>query len=744
MGTFLKKIGTGNVYDYWLSWTENWQSIDSNVTNLTVKLYLKRNDGYAGSSWNNSNSLPISLSVDGTVQYSTSKASIDTRNSKTVELASWTGNITHNADGTRTVDLGGSFTFRASSTTTLTGTWTISTTITLTTIPRASSPSCITYPNHTQDVGDIGGTITIYMNRASSSFTHTVSYSWASKNATIGTGVTDNVAWTIPMDFCSDIPAAAGGWGTITVDTYSGSTYVGSNTVWFFAHVPSSVKPTISAVSISEATAGLAAKFGGYVLSKSTLAVAVTASGVYGSTITGCETNILGVKYSGTSFTSNALSRSGTVDVTVTVYDTRGASCTQTEQVSVMDYTPPTISEFSAWRIDEDGNASDQGERLAVKMSYTVSSLDGKNNRTYDLKYGVSGNALTSFSTGTADASYSGTQMFTSSPAISADNSYVIALALSDYFSTTVETVSIPTGFVLWDSRGTGRGIAFGKVSEKNEFECALPAEFASTIKANAPAQLSGGQWVHSAYGDRGTDAQYVKIAELTPHYAYTDMALTIRLIQRGQTIPTALHIRFAGDNTTDPGLSEFSAVGAYTNYWLGKESTSKWGLYAQKIGAYDEISVLELEYPLYLQTRAGVTWTDEVVSSVDGATKCSAATLDLRLTNAFGQGNGEFGYIALNGYGICWGYIQLTVSITNAWGSTYYGHTNTEITYPLSFASSPSLSLTCEQISGNVTGVTAAESNVLRVSGLYFYAPVSTTVDVWLHWCARGKLSGW
>lgn len=629
MGTFLKKIGTGNVYDYWLSWTENWQSVDSNVTNLTVKLYLKRNDGYAGSSWNNSNSLPISLSVDGTVQYSTSKASIDTRNSKTVELASWTGNITHNADGTRTVDLGGSFTFRASSTTTLTGTWTISTTITLTTIPRASSPSCITYPNHTQDVGNIGDTITIHMNRASSSFTHTVSYSWASKNATIGTGVTDNVAWTIPMDFCSDIPAAAGGWGTITVDTYSGSTYVGSNTVWFFAHVPSSVKPTISVVSISEATAGLAAKFGGYVLSKSTLAVSITAGGAYGSTVTGCETTILGVKYSGTSFTSNALSRSGTVDVTVTVYDTRGASCTQTEQISVMDYTPPTISEFSAWRVDEDGNASDQGERLAVKMSYTVSSLDGKNNRTYDLKYGVSGSSLTSFSTGTADANYSGTQTFTSSPAISADNSYVIALALSDYFSTTVETVSIPTGFVLWDNRGTGRGVAFGKVSEKDEFECALPADFTKDVSMSKKTQICGGQWVHRAEGTYGTQS-YVKFAEITIHNNYVNMGFSFDIIQRGYVYPARLSVMFAGAPTTDPGLGTIEVYGWLTDFWIKREDTGKWALYAHKGEAYDEIDVVGFWLPGYLHNWIQVEWMDEPVDNVDGATKAVLSNMRL------------------------------------------------------------------------------------------------------------------
>ena len=60
-------------------------------------------------------------------------------------------------------------------------------------IPRASKPSCITYPNNTEDVGKVGTTFKIHMNRKSTSLFHVVKYSWFGKTGTIATNVADNL-----------------------------------------------------------------------------------------------------------------------------------------------------------------------------------------------------------------------------------------------------------------------------------------------------------------------------------------------------------------------------------------------------------------------------------------------------------------------------------------------------------------------------------------------------------------------
>lgn len=105
------------------------------------------------------------------------------------------------------------------------------------TIPRASQPSCITYPNNTENVGPIGGSFYIHMNRKSGDFTHTVRYNWYNRNGTIATGVTNNCSWTIPEIFASDIPNSRSGSGTIYADTYNGNTYIGTKSCKFTCSV---------------------------------------------------------------------------------------------------------------------------------------------------------------------------------------------------------------------------------------------------------------------------------------------------------------------------------------------------------------------------------------------------------------------------------------------------------------------------------------------------------------------------
>ena len=736
MGTFTKKIGSGNVYDYWLYWDQNSQNVTNNTSNVTVKLYVKRNDGYASSSWRNYNDCTISLTVAGIRRYYTTTANVDTRNSKTVELASWTGDLSHNADGTFTMSMDGSFTFPGS--TSLGGTWTISTSAPLTTIPRATTP---TLSNSSVDMGD---TVTINLPSASSSFTHKVWYrpsggSWA----VIVDGATTSCTWTVP-DLGGYIPNSTNLQVEIDVETFNGSTKIGEKSVWMTATIPASYIPSISSVLISEATSGIAAKFGAFVQNKSKLAVAITASGSHGSTISRYETYIQAVAYREASFTSNIITASGTIGVVTTVTDSRGRTANVSNSATILEYAPPKINSLSAWRIDTSGNTSDEGSRIAMAMNFAISPIGGKNDRTYNLKYRKSTDAdFTSFGNGTASWEYNDTQYFTDAPEISPDYAYIVRLEVADYFQTIAYDVQIPTAFTLMDFRSTGKGIAIGKVSEKDEFEVALPADFSSSASVASTFRPFGGCYVHSADGVYG-ETGYVKFAEIRIKQSYVDMAFSIKVYQRKQIIPTTLFIQFSGENNVDPGLTKFQAIGTHTEYWIKKESASIWGLYAQKNEEYDNVDVVAFDYPTYLQTGLSVSWTNNLVNSIDGATKCAVPTVDLRLANVFGQGDGESGYIVLNGYGICWGYIQLTVPITNAWGSMYYGRTNTEINYPLGFASSPSISLTCEQISGNVTGVTAASTNASGISGLYFYAPDSRTTDVWLHWCARGKLSGW
>ena len=124
----------------------------------------------------------------------------------------------------------------------LTGTWK------LTTIPRASSLSAIN--------ADIGSDTLITISRASSAFTHTVTYRFGELSGTIAakTAAT-SIPWTVPESFYTQIPNAKYGTVTLTCQTYSGSTLVGTKTATFRATASEEAcKPSVSGtVTVTDA-----------------------------------------------------------------------------------------------------------------------------------------------------------------------------------------------------------------------------------------------------------------------------------------------------------------------------------------------------------------------------------------------------------------------------------------------------------------------------------------------------------
>ena len=465
------------------------QSIDGNYTDVTATLYYSRtNSGYTTyGTWSGS------ITINGT-KTSGSKYIEITYNSNTVALTAKT-RVYHNSDGTKSITISAS---GAISGTSLQST-TISATVTLTTIPRATTPT-FSSSNVT-----MGNSVTINLPRASSSFTHSVKWEFGEQSGEMS-NVATSTTWAVPVSLASEIPNATSGTCTITTKTYSGSTLIGTKTATITLVVPDSVVPTISNVSITEATAGLAAKFGAFVQNKSTLSVAITASGAYGSTISAYQTSIQSVSYKGASFTSGVITASGTISVVTTVTDSRGRTAQTSKSITVLEYSPPEISAFSAWRITSAGVASDDGNRLAMQMKFAIASVGGKNDRTYNFKYRKSTDTdFTSFASGTASTSYDDTQYFTSSPEISTDYAYVIRLEIADYFQTVVYEVQIPTAFTIMDFRKTGKGMAIGKVSEKDALEVGMNSEFTGQVKIFAPASTEADSGFIRMYRADGT-----------------------------------------------------------------------------------------------------------------------------------------------------------------------------------------------------------------------------------------------
>lgn len=141
----------------------------------------------------------------------------------------------------------------------------------------------------------------------------------------------DNVQWTIPLNFANQIPSSTSGYGTIYVDTYNGSTKIGTKSCRFDATVPASMKPTIksASVTVDNSANSVIKEWGLYVAGYSKVKVSATADGSYGSTVSsftisgGYSTTQTGASLS---YTGDKLTSSGDKSFTVVAKDSRGRS----------------------------------------------------------------------------------------------------------------------------------------------------------------------------------------------------------------------------------------------------------------------------------------------------------------------------------------------------------------------------------------------------------------------------------
>lgn len=513
---YTKGYNTSSYYTYRAVVTENYQNIETNTTNVTIAFYMSDTAGGAGfeSFWKSN----YGIAVDGVMKVSKKTAenfSVNNGGASFVKIGSWTGNVTHSDDGSKTIAVGlcwksgneyntqdylpkqnsGTDSY-PSGTPTI---WSMGN-VTLTTIPRATTPSIGTVT--------LGTKITISLPRASSSFTHNLTYKFGNASGTIATGAGDSAVWNVPpLTLAEQIPSDVSGVGTITCETVSNGTVIDSKTINFTAVVPDSVVPSIKSISATEYVFGLAEQFGGFVQGKSQLSVAVTAAGAYGSTIKSYKTTVESVSYTGSKFTSNVIKGSGTVTISSTVVDTRERSFTTTTNITVYEYFAPKISHFSAWRINTSGTAADNGGRIGVKSAYKIASVNGKNIRKYSLQYRLStAESLTAIESGTASLSHDATKKYTSSPVISENNSYVIRLTIWDYFTQNNPVyvdVAIPTAFTMmhWHDCGTGMGI--GKVSEvENALDMGVQIVMNDNKITGLPTPAGGADAASKSYVD--------------------------------------------------------------------------------------------------------------------------------------------------------------------------------------------------------------------------------------------------
>lgn len=405
--------------------------------------------------------------------------------------APWSsGTIAGNADGSKTVSIAASFSCYTWDGKGGSG-WSVngSQTVALHTIPRTSSIS--------MPATEMGSAGTISISRASSSFTHTLTYSFGNASGTIATKTSaTSVSWTPPTSLASQIPNSTTGTCTLTCYTYNGNSLVGTSTTTVTLSIPASIKPTLTSITATRVDGTVPSSWGIYVQYKSKATLTLNgAAGAGGSTISAYSITGGGVSSTQSSVTTGFLNTSGTITFTGKVCDSRGRwSDEVTVTITVVAYSSPRFNSYTTQRCTSAGASSANGTYAKSTISFSWWSCNGKNTLTTAVAYKKSTDSSYT-DAGTTFAS--GTEFIFGGGNLSVDYSYDIRFTLTDAFGTVTVIDSLSTASVLMDFKAGGTGLAVGKVSETdNCFEVSEDWDvkvYGMLLEAYIASKASGG-----------------------------------------------------------------------------------------------------------------------------------------------------------------------------------------------------------------------------------------------------------
>lgn len=408
----------------------------NNTSKVSYTLYMERNGNYTFSTSNN----PITVTINGTTVVN-KKVSINMISATSVTLATGTTSaIAHNADGSKSVSCTASYK-PSSSEYYMPSSKTVSGTLALTTIARASVPTV------TPSTFNIGDTITINTNRKSTAFTHTITLYFGNYSYQIGTGVEDTITFdtsTIASNMYQQIPNASVGEGNVTAVTYNGSTQIGSNYSLFYANVTNSSPTFTTAYSdTNSTTTAITGNPQQIIRNNSTLQVTITgASAKNYATLSSATVNLDGTTYTASFSGSSATFNIGTVNLAsdttavVTVTDSRGISTSKNLPITILDWVLPTA-------IITLGRQNNYYSDTDINVNAEYSSLDSKNTITIQTRYKK-----------TTDSSYGSytTLQDNVTTTLTLDNNYAwdIQVLLTDKIGSTTYNLSIDRGMPIF------------------------------------------------------------------------------------------------------------------------------------------------------------------------------------------------------------------------------------------------------------------------------------------------------
>lgn len=454
-------------YTYQISWSAS-QNISGNYSTITCTHKLICASSYSLYISGRSNTCV----VNGVSKGFTSSA-ISTGGGTTITLGTTTHTINHNANGTASFSLTGTFSMQATIVSTYVDKIVVTGSATLNTIPRSST---ITSASNVT----LGNKCSVTFTPASTSFQYNIRFSlgsWTVNTGKFTPGTTSSYtynAYAIPntIDVLSQIPSSTTATMTATLTTYNSSgIQIGStSSKAFIVTVPDSIKPTIGTITLTPQT------YNYLIQNKNTVKISISGcSAGVGSSIRSYTFSGPGISTTttNTSVNTSTIASSGTATYNVTVTDNRGRTASTTADIQCYAYTAPSFKSFSAYRVESSSSsvANSDGEYIRYAYSLNYSSVNDTNQITVQLQYKTgTGNWNTKASDITNEKQTSGSTIIGT---FNTTQTYVVRAIVTDSYSgsTPINSteITIFSAERILNIRPKGKGMALGKMADKDD-----------------------------------------------------------------------------------------------------------------------------------------------------------------------------------------------------------------------------------------------------------------------------------
>lgn len=431
---------TSNGFTLTLTLVENSTDVAANTSSVSYALVLK------SGAWHFSQyRLGAKVVLGGTVVASRDKetapqVSISANSSLTI--LSGTTTIAHNTDGSKTLSVAFSIDMvkdsYAPGPINVTGQ-----SMTLTIIPRASTIGATD--------ANIGAVSMIAVNKKSSTYTHSIAYSFGSLSGYITSSGSisstevkfsgTSVSFTVSKGFYAQIPNAKTGVCTLTCKTYSGTTQIGTAQTCTFTvtAAEANCKPTVSGavVDSNDVTKALTGNDNKLVRYYSTALCTITATAKNSATIS--SKTIGGATVSGTTRTIPNV-ESGRI--TFAAKDSRGYSASATVNATMIPYVKLTNNSVGTRTEPTTGNA-----KLTIKGDYFNGSFGAVSNA-LTVKWRSSGGTYVTVTPTISDNTYSAEVELSG---LDYTQAYTYEVVVSDKLASVTKAVTIGKGVPVFD-----------------------------------------------------------------------------------------------------------------------------------------------------------------------------------------------------------------------------------------------------------------------------------------------------